>query len=127
MGNITKINKYEHQIEYMISFCLFDTVENQICNKQLFKNIGMLFMIADLCLKNKQSNCVKKKNMVNTNTCILKNSDVNFHSHTIPQQRQTKSYAAKTLRHALILVHYKHKKTTIKTLQYLTQRKTLIY
>lgn len=72
MGYITKINKYEHQIEYMISFCLFDTVENQICNKQLFKNIGMLFMIADLCLKNKQSNCVKKKNMVNTNTCILK-------------------------------------------------------
>lgn len=61
MGYNTKINKYEHQIEHMISFCHFNTAENQICNKQLFTKIGMLFMIADLCLKNKQSNCVKKK------------------------------------------------------------------
>lgn len=54
---------------------------------------------------------LKRKKMGYTNTSILKNSDINFHSHTILQQRHTYIHTAKTLKNALILVHYKLKKT----------------
>lgn len=46
----------------------------------------MLFMIEEI-------NRVIKKKPRYTNTCILKNSDINFHSHTLLQQRHTNIYS----------------------------------